>query len=287
MSDDLQHSLTLIAFVGSVFSPYYRWARRGERLADPQNHCAINVALYGRGGRWAMTERGRRHNHRDSSSFVVGPSRLDWDGQCLHMRLNEISVPWLRPLKGHIRLWPEQLLNYSVPLDAAGRHRWGPLAPMARIEVDLSQPNLKWQGHAYLDSNEGDEPLEDAFNLWDWSRTHHPDGSTEVTYDLHGPDREDRLLRLRFDPQGRVDALDPVPAQALPRTAWRIPRRARFTDRPELAHQLEDTPFYQRCVLSRPALGAHAHTFHESLSMPRFVSPVVQAMLPWRMPRRS
>ena len=116
--------------------------------------------------------------------------------------------------------------------------------------------------------------------------THLKDGSTEVTYDLHGPGREDRLLRLRFDAQGEVHPLEPVPHQALPATAWRIGRRARCADRAVVAQQLEDTPFYQRCVLARPDLGERVHTFHESLSMPRFVSPVVQAMLPWRMPRR-
>ena len=43
-SDDGRFGLTIIAFVGSVFSPYYAW--RGRR--DPLDHCAINVALYGR-----------------------------------------------------------------------------------------------------------------------------------------------------------------------------------------------------------------------------------------------
>jgi carotenoid 1,2-hydratase len=47
----------VIAFVGSVFSPYYHWAGR----RDPEDHVCINVALYRPGGnRWSMTERGRR-----------------------------------------------------------------------------------------------------------------------------------------------------------------------------------------------------------------------------------
>jgi carotenoid 1,2-hydratase len=285
MSDDLQHGITLIAFVGSVFSPYYKWARR-KPMASAEEHCAINVALYGPGARWAMTERSRRHVGRDSTRLAVGPSQIDWDGQCLHIRLNEVCVPWLQPLKGHIKLWPDALFNYSVPLDPAGNHRWGPLAPTGRIEVQLDQPDLKWQGRAYLDSNEGDEPLEHAFHTWDWSRTQHTDGSTEVTYDLHGPDRPDRLLRLRFEPSGQVEPLEQVPVRPLPATLWRVPRRFRGHDHPRVAMQLEDTPFYQRCLLSRPALGPQVHTFHESLSIPRFVSPLVQAMLPWRMPRR-
>ena len=40
-------ALTLIAFVGSVFSPYYAWARRRGQ-ADAENHCALNLALYRR-----------------------------------------------------------------------------------------------------------------------------------------------------------------------------------------------------------------------------------------------
>ena len=43
ISDDGQHGLTIIAFIGSVFSPYYAWAGR----RDPLDHCAFNVALYG------------------------------------------------------------------------------------------------------------------------------------------------------------------------------------------------------------------------------------------------
>ena len=67
ISDDGNHGLTLIAFVGSVFSPYYAWARRraGPAGADPLNHCAVNVALYGRSGsRWATYPRARLSRRR-------------------------------------------------------------------------------------------------------------------------------------------------------------------------------------------------------------------------------
>ncbi|MFX8883411.1 hypothetical protein ABTM86_19650, partial [Acinetobacter baumannii] len=59
LSDDGKRGITLIAFVGSVFSPYYALARRRGR-GDPLNHCALNVAVYGNGTKhWAMTERRR------------------------------------------------------------------------------------------------------------------------------------------------------------------------------------------------------------------------------------
>lgn len=289
MSDDLQHGLTIIAFVGSVFSPYYAWARRKQGgRAIAQDHCALNVALYGSGPqRWAMTERGQDSCGREAHRFDIGPSRLEWDGDALRIHIQEVSVPWLRPVRGHIKIWPDQLFDFSVPLDARGAHRWGPLAPSARIEVDLSAPSLKWQGHAYLDSNEGDEPIDRAFHHWNWSRSRASDGSTQVVYDMQWPHQEDRVMNLKFDARGQVEELPPEPVQSLPQTAWRLQRRTR-SEQPTAVHlQLEDTPFYQRCWLRQRQKGLDVLAFHETLSIPRLVSPVVQAMLPWRMPRRA
>ena len=290
MSDDQRHGLTLIAFVGSVFSPYYAWARR-RGTSDPEDHCALNVALYSPGaGRWCMTERGRRHCSRSANEFVIGPSRLHWDGQCLHIEIDERGAPLPRRVRGRVRLWPGQLQRYGTAIDAAGRHRWGPIAPGARIEVDLPEPGLRWQGHAYLDSNEGDEPIEAAFERWDWSRMQMPDGSTLVHYDLQWPGQDgqgDRELTLRFDAQGSVEPQPTPPAQRLPRTAWAIERRMRSTQPVRVARQLEDTPFYQRALLELPLGSRTVQAFHETLSVPRLVRPLVRAMLPFRMPRRA
>lgn len=290
MSEDQRHGLTLIAFVGSVFSPYYAWARRrGD--ADPENHCALNVALYSPGaGRWCMTERGRRHCARSGREFLIGPSRLHWDGQCLQIDIDERGAPLPRRVRGRVRLWPGALQTFSTPLDSAGRHRWGPIAPAARIEVDLPEPGLRWQGHAYLDSNEGDEPVDAAFERWDWSRALAPDGSTLVHYDLQWPGqtgRPERQLSLRFDAKGGVEPLPTPPSQRLPRTAWAIDRRMRSAQPVHVQRQLEDTPFYQRALLEVPQGSRTLQAFHETLSVPRLVSPVVQAMLPFRMPRRA
>ena len=94
ISDDGRHALTLIAFVGSVFSPYYALARwRGGGSADPENHVALNVALYGEGGkRWTMTERARRHGRRTEGEFTIGPSGLSWDGQSLTVEIDEVGM---------------------------------------------------------------------------------------------------------------------------------------------------------------------------------------------------
>ena len=54
-SDDGRRALSVIGFIGSVFSPWYRWSGR----RDPENHVCLNVATYGPGGRFTMTDRGR------------------------------------------------------------------------------------------------------------------------------------------------------------------------------------------------------------------------------------
>ncbi len=274
--------------MGSVFSPYYAWALRGGTAVNPDNHCALNVALYSRPARrWAMTERGARHCGRDATRFEVGPSQLHWDGQALHIDIDEVALPLPRRIRGRVTVHPGQLFDFSTPLHPDGRHRWGPLAPSARVEVNLSQPSQRWSGSAYLDSNEGDEPISRAFREWDWSRSILPDGSTAVLYHLEPGQEDERLLALRFTRDGRVESFDAPPTQALPRTLWGIRRRMGSDGPVHLAQQLEDTPFYQRAVLRSTLLGSEVESFHETLHVPRLVSPVVQAMLPWRMPRRG
>jgi carotenoid 1,2-hydratase len=277
----------MIAFVGSVFSPYYAWGRRSG-AADPDNFCSLNVALYNRHARrWSMTERGRRSCSRDATNFVIGPSQLRWDGTSLHVHIDEMCTPLPHRIRGDIRITPQRLFSFSTALDARGRHRWGPIAPSARIEVNLNAPDQHWNGQAYLDSNEGDEPIEKAFHQWDWSRCQLADGSTAVLYDMQYADRQERVMALRFDPQGQVHSFDAPPRRVLPLTRWRVTRRMRSSAPVQIQEQLEDTPFYQRAILKSELLGESVSSFHESLSVPRLVSPVVRAMLPWRMPRRS
>jgi carotenoid 1,2-hydratase len=288
LSDDGQHGLSIIAFVGSVFSPYYAWARRRGTITNPDHFCALNVALYSRQARrWSMTERGAAHNHRDRARLVIGPSQLHWNGQSLCIEIDEVGAPLPRRIRGTVTLHPQQLFRFSTPLDATGRHRWGPLAPHARVEVDLSHPDQRWRGHAYLDSNEGDEPIERAFTEWDWSRSAMKDGSTAVLYDLEPGRADGRLIALRFGCHGGVVPFEAPPRHELPRTAWRLARRMRSDSPVQVVQQLEDTPFYQRSMLSSRLLGETVTSFHETLHVPRLVSPVVQAMLPWRMPRRG
>lgn len=234
-----------------------------------------------------MTERGQDYCNRSVDHFQIGPSALYWDGQALHIDINELTVPIPRRVRGRITVHPHTLFDFSTPLDPAGLHRWGPLAPSASVEVALQHPEQSWRGHAYLDSNEGDEPIDRPFTEWDWSRSLMRDGSVAVMYDLQYKQGPDHLLALKFKPDGRIDNFEAPPRVAMSRTAWRIPRRMRSDHTVRVARQLEDTPFYQRAILQSELLGEQVTSFHETLNVPRLVSPVVRAMLPWRMPRRA
>ena len=197
-------------------------------------------------------------------------------------------MPIPHRVRGRIVIHPAGLSRFVTALDDGGRHRWGPIAPCARVEVDLDAPGARWQGHAYVDSNEGDEPLARRFHEWDWSRSTMRDGRTAVIYDVRQKEGADRVLALRFAASGEAEPFEAPPRQPLPRTMWRIDRSMRSDagTAPTVMQTLEDTPFYARAVLEAGLLGERVTAMHETLYVPRLASPVVQAMLPWRMPRR-
>ncbi|MBR0965067.1 carotenoid 1,2-hydratase [Bradyrhizobium diazoefficiens] len=284
LSDDGQNGITIIAFIGSVFSPYYALARR-KKPADPLNHCAINVAVYRRGGnRWAMTERPRGAVSRTMDTFKVGPSHLSWDGKGLTIHVDEISVPIPGRLRGTIRLVPTAITPQAFTLNQDGNHQWWPIAPCARVQVRLDHPHLSWQGDGYFDMNHGDAPLEQGFVDWQWSRGAMRDGAA-ILYEALRRDGSRVDLAMTFDPDGRMQAFEPPPMVDLRRTGWRVARSVRSESKANIVKTLEDAPFYARSVVSARLLGEPVTLMHESLALDRFRMPIVQAMLPFRMPR--
>ncbi|WP_455371995.1 carotenoid 1,2-hydratase [Limibacillus halophilus] len=281
ISDDGRHAITVIAFVGSVFSPYYAWAGRKA----PLQHCALNVALYSPGAnRWAMTERTGSALRRDASSYELGESRMDWDGGCLSLAIHERAFPRMAPLRGRLRLMPEALNAHSFPIDSAGKHLWRPIAPRARIEVEMERAALSWRGRAYIDSNWGDCPLEESFRRWDWARLA-GDREDCVLYDTWEENGASQSLSLAFLPGGAMERREPPPRRALPASAWRLERGTRSEGSARLLRKLEDAPFYSRSVVEVELSGSRMTGVHESLALRRFAHPLVKLMLPFRMPR--
>jgi carotenoid 1,2-hydratase len=200
------------------------------------------------------------------------------------MELDEIGAPLPQRIKGRIRLMPTLLNTERFAIDSAGRHGWLPIAPLARVEVELDAPAIRWSGQGYFDSNGGDEPIAKGFSTWDWSRADL--GASCVTlYDAVGQDGLRREIAARFSSRG-VERLEPPPRRSLPGTVWRIDRQTQAHGEVQVLKTLEDTPFYARSLLDTTLYGERGHAMHETLNVARFDTAWVRMLLPWRMPRR-
>ena len=94
LSDDGRYGLTAIAFLGSVFSPYYSAARKERGQVNPLEHVAINVVLSGprNENAWVFTERSGTSVQRNLDELVIGRSRMAWDGDGLLLTLDEPTI---------------------------------------------------------------------------------------------------------------------------------------------------------------------------------------------------
>jgi len=274
--------------MGSVFSPYYAWARR-RGPANPSNHVSVNAILYTpRGKRWAMTERGSRALDRSADHIAIGPSNLRYGDGKLIIEVDEWTVPLPRRLRGTIIVDLGPIFHQSYDLDANQRHEWRPIAPCARATVHFTSPDLAWTGRAYVDMNTGIEPLETSFRSWTWSRED-AGGSTRILYDVVQRDGARRGLALDCRPKGTTSRFDPDPPQELPQTGWRVARhtRAAAAQPARILRTLEDTPFYSRSMLGFDRDGTERRAVHESVDLDRFAARWVQMLLPFKMPRRA
>jgi carotenoid 1,2-hydratase len=172
----------------------------------------------------------------------------------LTLEIDEVAAPVPRRVRGRVTIHPLSVGTTTFTLDGRGRHRWHPIAPAARAEVVLDEPGIRWQGHAYVDSNEGDAPLEDDFAFWHWSR-----GATRagpfVLYDVTRADGSRHAFALRFGADGSAHNFDPPPVGGLGPSRWRVPRAtlADAGSSPRLLRRLGTGKFYARSSSSRSA----------------------------------
>jgi len=287
LSDEGPHALTIIVFVGTVFSPFYfRARRRGEAMAEA--HPAFNVVLYGPRSEsgWVFTERDQGALTRSADALTLGPNLITWEGDTLVVRFDERTAPMGQPLSGEVRLHPVQLFNAPVALDEAERHHWWAVAPQARAEVRLTQPDLHFRGSAYHDTNWGDEPLEEGFRYWNWSRAE-LDAGTVVLYDADRRQGGERLFGRLFRQNGEHEPFEAPQRVPLKGTLWRVPRATRAdadgAEEVAVVRTLEDTPFYNRSELHTRLGGQSVRAVHEAVDLDRFRRRWVQFMLPYRM----
>lgn len=272
----------MIGFIGSVFSPWYAWSGR----RDPQNHACLNVATYGPGGRFTMTDRGRSALRQTPDVLTIGPSRMHWTGTQLIIDIDEISSPpIISPVRGRIILTPQAVTTAEVTLHP--NHIWRPFAPIAHIEVDLSQGH-RWQGHGYFDANFGTAALEADFDFWTWGRYPTATGA-QCFYDATRRDGTTLALGIEIDRQGQVREIAPPPLTRFKRSLWQVRRETRadagVTPRQRL--NMLDAPFYSRSLVETRLNGESTTGVHEALDLTRFRSPLLKPMLAVRVPRRA
>ncbi len=268
-----------------MFSPWYAWSGR----RDPENHVCINVATYGPGGRFAMTDRGRAALRQSAERFTVGPSSLHWRGDRLVIDLDERgAAPLFGRLRGRITLTPQALTHVELPLTPDGAHVWRPFAPSCTIAVDLDAPGWRWQGHGYFDANFGTRALEADFAQWSWGRFPLRQGTT-CFYDAIRRDGSVIGAAVHVDGRGHAEPIPAPPAAALPRSLWAVRRttRADSGHRPRQDLPMLDAPFYCRSAVETRIHGEVTTGVHEALDLTRFRQPWMKPMLALRVPRRA
>lgn len=230
-------------------------------------------------------------SERGASGAAFGRSAARWEAGALVVDVDERSAPFGRPVRGRVVFHPESAPVAAWDLDDAGVHRWWPVAPRGVVEVALAEPAVRFSGLGYHDANAGSAPLEAHFSRWSWARGHAADGGTVLAYDvaLAGGGRRSRRVVAAAD--GSVAAIEQTISQRIRGTAWGLEREAPVdasaSAAPRVARALEDTPFYARALVETTLGGRAVTAMHEELSLERLQRRWVQALLGFRMGRRS
>jgi carotenoid 1,2-hydratase len=287
--------VVIIALIGNPFSPAYARARI-DAASDPRHakraldFCAMNVAIYGPKGRaWALRETPVAEGDRSAHGIAIGASSMQWKGDELVVDITERTTPFGKPIRGRITFRPSHRSRTKIALDAKAAHHWQPVATAGEIDVALDTPRIRFRGHGYHDTNDGDAPIDRDFSHWNWSRASIDRGATMMTYDVLRADGVGASHAIVIDRHGEASDVRGLVAQPLPRTGWRIDRtsRAHERGRVRVVRELEDTPFYARALVETTHGGRALYGVHETLSATRLRKQWVRFLLGFRMGRAA
>ena len=267
-SDCGQFGITLIAFIGSVFSPYYYRARHRGR-GQAVNHVSLNVILYGsRNTRWCMTERSDKELQQSPHRLDIGPSTLRASDCGLEIDIQERATPFGQRVVGRVSLSFERATDQCFELDGVGEHWWWPIAPIAQIDVAMARPELRWRGAAYVDSNYGVRPIETGFESWNWCRGHDAEGDCQIHYDAQLSGGGEKRLSLSVDRSGvvaRSNERETRPATCCPNG---VARSSISISNPESEARKALGPISSRCGDCRNAVSPRSVMHHRDLPGP-------------------
>ena len=191
--------------------------------------------------------------------------------------------------RASVRVIPEALNPASFALDPAREPHLALHGPArAHRSGDGKSRACPGRGRAISTTIAGASLWKDGFpHLALVARAYEIEGAV-VCYEGERGDGSVFASAIRFDREGFPEEVDLPPIASLPRSRWQIARSARSEiGRAKVRKTWEDTPFYARSELATKLYGEEVVAVQESLDMRRFASPVVQFMLPFRMPRKS
>lgn len=279
-------AISIIGFIGSVFSPWYAWSGR----TNPENHVCINVATYGPGGRFTMTDRGQSALRQSRDELRIGPSSMRWQDGQLIIEVDEIgALPMVTPVRGCITVTPHAMTGVELPLTPDGSHVWRPFAPSCDIRVDLNGRGWQWDGHGYFDANFGTRALEQDFNTWTWGRFPLADDSAVCFYDAQRKDGSTLGVGVQINADGHAREIDPPPKARLKRSLWALARETRADTgyQPRQVQAMLDAPFYNRAAVRTQINGEETTGVYEALDLRRYGSSLLKPMIAVRVSRRA
>lgn len=246
------YTAVAIFMIGSIFSP--RYSRSHPRGASPQQHAAVNFALYEKGARrhWVLSEYQRVNTN--GAQLQIGTSTMRYADGRLIVDVKDVTALWGKPLSAQIELTPEGPGHAPVRLVEGLSHHWHPIAPRARAKLSLG--GLELEGRGYHDGNHGDVPLGSDLRGWDWTRSHTADRTT-IHY---RPWTTQSGWQVEVDSSSARAAQVAMSAPDSRRTAWGLPVPKRSS-----ARLLESSPFYARMENGADTLGevADFQRFHQ------------------------
>lgn len=235
-----------------------------------------------------MTDRRSGVVSRQTNQLNIGPSSMVWDGQNLIIDIDEVSSwPLISRMKGRITIQPKLNFDVELPLSADGAHVWKPFAPIARIDVDLNNPDWQWSGNGYVDSNKGTRRLEDDFDRWTWARFPTKSGAL-CMYHITCRDGSEASGNISFSNNGQSSSRPGLSQASFATTKWGL-KRAVGCDHgahPRQVMSMLGGPFYNRCLVQTEVDGERLTGVHETLDLRRYTSPLVKWMLATRIPRK-
>ena len=241
----------------------------------------MNVALYGKPARWAMTERGRGALARDATTLAIGPSAMRWDGDAAHDRDRRDYGPLPKTLRGEVGRAPTRADQSRLRARCGGAHRWRPLAPLCDVEVRFEAPALAWRGTGYFDTERRRRAARSRLRSWTWTRFDAGE-CARIFYDVVQADGVKRGLALEVA-DGKITPTAEAVYQDVARTGWGIARAVpcELGGTPTLVRTLENAPFYARSAIRARIDGVERDGVHETLSLSRLVNPAVRFMVPF------